>query len=412
MADGSFTGLSDRADHVRAARPTATAVVHPLVPPAAVNAPVCEPIYQSSAWSFDSLAQAEAVFSGVAVGIPHRAYGSPNHRLLESLLAELEQAESCVTTAGGMSALAAVFWTLLEPGARVIASHDLFGVTAALLGDMQRWGVTTTYVDATDVGVVADALRQSARLVLIESISNPRMRVPDIERLARLAHDHGALLIVDNTLAGPYHCRPITFGADMVVEAATTALAGHHDVVLGAVAGTAAMITPMRSLVERSGLGPGAFDVWLARRGTMSYALRQERASANAAQLADWLAARDAIQAVHYPGRTDHPDHEVARRMLTSGYGSMLSLEIDTSHLDVDTFLAALEHIRLVHSLGGAATSLSHAVTMTHRCAGEDRRRELGLHWGFFRMSVGIESIADVISELERALHDAASTER
>ncbi len=373
---------------------------------------MCEPIYQSSAWSFDSLAQAEAVFSGVAVGIPHRAYGSPNHRLLESLLAELEQAESCVTTAGGMSALAAVFWTLLEPGARVIASHDLFGVTAALLGDMQRWGVTTTYVDATDVGVVADALRQSARLVLIESISNPRMRVPDIERLARLAHDHGALLIVDNTLAGPYHCRPITFGADMVVEAATKALAGHHDVVLGAIAARQEIITPMRSLIERAGLGPGAFDVWLARRGTMSYALRQERASANAAQLADWLAARDAIQAVHYPGRTDHPDHEVARRMLTSGYGSMLSLEIDTSHLDVDTFLAALEHIRLVHSLGGAATSLSHAVTMTHRCAGEDRRRELGLHWGFFRMSVGIESIADVISELERALHDAASTER
>src|SRR5204862_6016666 len=152
-----------------------------------------------------------------------------------------------------------------------------------------------------------------------------------------LAHDHGALLIVDNTLAGPYHCRPITFGADMVVEAATKALAGHHDVVLGAIAARQEIITPMRSLIERAGLGPGAFDVWLARRGTMSYALRQERASANAAQLADWLAARDAIQAVHYPGRPDHPDQAAARRMLTSGSGTLLSPEIHTSTHEFDT---------------------------------------------------------------------------
>ena len=177
-----------------------------------------------------------------------------------------------------------------------------------------------------------------------------------------------------------------------MVESATKTLAGHHDVVLGAIAGSSQLVEPIRAFIDRSGLAAGAFDAWLARRGTVTYVVREERATANAAHLAEWLAEQTGILAVHYPGRADHADNAVARRILEHGFGSMLSFELDTSRVDVHAFLAALDAagIHLVHSLGGAMTSLSHAVTMTHRLLAEDRRRELGLHMGFIRMSVGI----------------------
>jgi cystathionine beta-lyase/cystathionine gamma-synthase len=387
-----------------APRQPETIAVHPLPPPAVVNTPVSEPIFQGSAWSFASLAEAEAIFSGEAVGVAHRSNGTPNHHLLESLLAELEGAEDCVTTAGGMSALALLFWTVLAPGARVVASRDLFGVTAALLGELERWGVETVYVDACDLDAVAAALREPTRLVLAESISNPRMRVPDLAALADLADSNEALLAVDNTLAGPYHCRPLDHGADLVVESATKAFAGHHDVVLGAVAGASEQLEPMRTFADRAGLAPGSFDAWLARRGAITYVLRQERATANAAELAPWLLEQDRVVAVHYAGLPAHPDHRVAERMLANGYGSMVAFELDADRVDVDAFLGALPTIPLVHSLGGPTTSLSHAPTMSQRFLSEERRQELGLHWGFFRLSVGIEALTDLKADLATAL--------
>jgi cystathionine gamma-synthase len=403
---------SEGSDGLRdaATREPETAVVHPVSPPTAINTPVSEPIFQSSAWTFSNLAQAEEVFSGSTVGFAHRSQGSPNHLLLERVMVELEGAQACITTAGGMSALAGVFWTLLEPGVHVVASRDLFGVTVALLADMERWGVTTTFVDTSDASVIADALTDRTRLLITESISNPRMRVPDISSLAELAHRQGARLLVDNTLAGPHHCRPLGLGADIVVESATKALSGHHDVVLGIVAGSHELVDPIREIVDRAGLGPGAFDVWLARRGTVTYVLRQERATANAAQLANWLGQHQAVTAVHYPGRSDHPDHHVASTMLENGYGSMLAFELATDRVGVDVFVAGLKSISLVHSLGGATTSLSHAVTMSHRLVSEERRRELGLHPGFFRMSVGIEALDDLTGELDAALSAGAPT--
>jgi cystathionine gamma-synthase len=371
---------------------------------------VSEPIYQGSAWRFATLAEADAIFTNAAFGVPHRSNGTPNHHLLESLLGELEGAEACVTTAGGMSALALVFWVALAPGARVVASRDLFGVTVALLGELTRWGVDTVYVDTCDHDAVAQALSTPTRLLLTESISNPRMRVPDLAALAQLADRNEALLAIDNTLAGPFHCQPLTYGGDLVVESVTKTLAGHHDVVLGAVAGADKLIAPMRMFADRAGLAPGPFDAWLARRGAITYALRQERATTNASELASWLLEREEVIAVHYAGLREHPDHAVAERILANGYGSTLAFELDPERVDLDAFLAALPTIRLVHSLGGPSTSLSHAPTMSQRFLSEERREELGLHWGFFRLSVGIEAIADLKSELAGGLAAATKT--
>lgn len=385
-------------------RDLATVVVHPRPNGVPDNTPVASAIYQASAWSFDDIAQAEAIFAQEVGGVTHAAYGTPNHQLLENLISELAASEATVLAAGGMSALSAIMYTFLAPGAHVVAAEDLFGVTVALLRDLAGWGVDTTFVDITDNDAVESALRTETRLVLAESISNPRMRVPDLSELARIAHRHDLLLVVDNTLAGPYHCQPVRLGADLAVESVTKALNGHHDVVLGAVSGAIRSIEPLRTLIGRQGMAPSAVDAWLARRGIVTYAVRQERAAANATRLASWLSGHPFVVRVNYPGLASHPDHQRARAVLRRGFGSLLSFELDVGRPQAEAFLHALESIRLVHSLGGPSTTLSHAPSMTHRSVSAEHRAQIGLHEGFFRLSVGLEAVTDLERELARGL--------
>jgi cystathionine gamma-synthase/methionine-gamma-lyase len=222
--------------------------------------------------------------------------------------------------------------------------------------------------------------------------------VSDIEALASVAREHGALLMVDNTFATPFHCQPLALGADVVIESVTKGMAGHFDVVLGAVAGRESVLGPVREFAISSGMIPSAFDAWLATRGLTTFALRQERAAQTATRLAAWLAARP-VRAVHYPGL-----HALGRRVLRRGYGSVLSFELDVDRAGAERFVGALGLIRLVHSLGGPTTTLSHSLTMTHRYVEPSVKESLGLHDGFFRLSVGLEDPEDLEADLDAAL--------
>jgi cystathionine gamma-synthase/methionine-gamma-lyase len=293
-----------------------------------------------------------------------------------------------------------------------VVARDLFGVTGAVFAELAAWNVQSVSVETGDLAAVDRALAAGARLLYAETISNPRMRVADVPALAALAHRHGALLVVDNTFASPYHCRPLAHGADLVIESATKALAGHFDVVAGAVAGAAALVEPIRFQAARNGMSIAPFVAWLTARGAATLAVRARRAARNAARVATWLNGHPAVRAVHYPGLSSHPDHDVARRLLERGAGAMLAFEIAAADGAPHRFVSGLRGVPLVHSLGGPATVVSHPVTMSHRLVPPAVREAQGIHDGLFRLSVGIEDPDDIVTGLGLGLDAAVAPSR
>jgi cystathionine beta-lyase/cystathionine gamma-synthase len=373
-------------------------------PPPPTNAPARLPIYQSAGWSFRDLDEVDAIYDRLVPGGIYGSDGNPNLLALEATLASLEDAPAALATSAGMAALAAAFLSILSAGERVVAARELYGNTIRLLDHLARFGITAEYVDATDLAAVERALGSGARLVLVETISNPRLRVADLPELARAAHARGALLLSDNTLAGPYHCRPLAHGVDIVMESATKFLGGHQDIVIGALAASEELIQPARTFAVRTGMVPGAFDAWLTSRSIETLEVRAQREASNAFALAEWLERHAKVRRVHYPGLPSHPDHAVARRLLDRGFGAMVSFELDGGVTAVNAFLAGLRRIPLVLSFGGAQTTLSHPAKSSHRGLSEETRRALGIHDGLLRMSVGVEAFADLQADLDAAL--------
>jgi cystathionine beta-lyase/cystathionine gamma-synthase len=373
-----------------------------LPPP--VNAPARLPIYQSAGWTFQDLDEVDAIYERTVPGGIYGPDGNPNLLALEATIASLEDAPAAMATSAGMAALAAAFLSILRMGERVVAARELYGNTIRLLDHLARFGIATEYIDATDIAAVERALAGGARLVLVETISNPRLRVADLPALAKAAHACGALMLADNTLAGPYHCRPLAHSVDIVMESATKFLGGHQDIVIGALAGATDVIEPARTFAVRTGMAPGAFDAWLTSRSIETLDVRAQREASNALALAEWLERHPKVRRVHYPGLPSHADHAVARRLLDRGFGAMVSFELDGGVSRVNAFLAGLRRIPLVLSFGGVQTTLSHPAKSSHRGLSEEMRRALGIHDGLLRMSVGVEALADLQTDLETAL--------
>ncbi|MCL6527084.1 MAG: aminotransferase class I/II-fold pyridoxal phosphate-dependent enzyme [Thermaceae bacterium] len=380
-----------------------TLAVHIAGVEAPLNLPVSQPIYQSASWTFRDLDEVDAVYEGRQAGAIYGRNGTPNHRALEALFAGLHRAEAAVACASGMSALSAVFLGLLKAGDTVVASRDLYGSTLNVLHDLERFGVSTRTVEIDNPAQIEQAL-VGARLLVLETSSNPRLRVPDLERLSDLAHRQGVLVLVDNTFASPYHCRPLELGVDLVMESLTKFVNGHSDVMMGGVAGPQQRLEPIRAVATRMGLVSNPQECWLALRGAETLELRMQRAAANALELARFLEAHPKVQQVHYPGLPSHPDHATAQKVLQNGAGAMLSFELEPSRTAVNTLLHGLRYIRMALSLGGTCTTLSHPATSSHRFLSPGERDALGLHPGFLRMSVGIENLSDLRQDLEQAL--------
>ena len=369
-----------------------------------INEPAAQPIYQSAAWQFESLDEAEAIFAGNAAGTAYGTDGVPTVVALEAALASLEGGEAAVATNGGLTAFAATFLALLKPGDRVVCYEDAFGGTIALLDAFEGWGIQTSYIDPSQPEALARELAKGARMVIAETIANPTMRVADLQALAAVAHDNNALFIVDNTLATPLHCRPLAHGADLVIESTTKSLSGHFDTVGGAVVGSVDLIERIRRFSRRAGFPPAPFAAWLVNRGLPSFPLRQARAAASATEVARALAGHPRVRRVLYPGLVSSPEEQaVVSRNLSNGHGAMLAFELSGDRAAINEWLRALKLVRLVHSLGGTSSTLSHALTMTHRLVSSSLKEKMGLREGYFRFSTGLEDPRDLIDDLLQA---------
>lgn len=387
-------------------------IVRRPAPPASSSRPVVTPIFPSVVYASEDASALDDQYEGRAQGYTYAREGHPNADVLAQKLDMLEGATGGIVTGSGMSAIAAVYLGLLRAGDHVVAGDQLYGRNLRLLTeDLPRQGIAVDLADPTDPASIAAALRSETRLVIIETVSNPTLRVADIAALAKIAHAGDALLFVDNTFSTPAMVRPFDLGADIVMHSVTKLLAGHSDVTLGYVASKDAKIADaITTAVVTWGLTPSPFDCWLAERGLQSFDLRFERAQANAAGLADAIAGLPGVARVLYPTRADHPDAALAQAQFGArGGGNMLSFILDGDRATVDRFLRAMGGIPFGPTLGDIGTIISHPASSSHRGLPSQTRVALGIPEAFFRVSVGIEDLDLLVREISGAIAEAMS---
>jgi cystathionine gamma-synthase len=373
--------------------------------PRSATMPLVPPIVPSAVFVARDADHMNDVYEGQEQGFTYAREGSPNAELLAAKIAALEGAECGFVTSSGMSAVAAILLGLLKAGDHVVAGNQLYGRTLRLVSqELPRLGFATDLVDATDVAAVERAIRPTTRLLLVEVVSNPLLRIPDVAALGALARARGVLLVVDNTFPTPLAFRPLSLGADIVFHSITKMLAGHSDVTLGTACGSRDLLTSIRDAIVTWGLNGSPFDCWLAERGMNTLELRVARANANAAALADFLAGQPAIRRVFYPGRADHPDHPVAQRLFGEQFGNMVTFELAGGRDSVNRFMQALRSIPFAPTLGDVSTIISHPAVTSHRGLTADAREALGIREGTIRVSVGVEAFSFLEDEFRAAL--------
>jgi cystathionine beta-lyase/cystathionine gamma-synthase len=369
------------------------------------SVPLVPPLYQSSVYTLPDLDALDRIMNAEAPGFIYARDAHPNASRLAARLAKLEGASWGLVTGSGMGALSAILLATTQQGGRVVASNRLYGRTSQLLHqELSRFGVQTTFVDSNDLDQVAAALATPARLVLVETISNPLLRVADLPRLVELVHSHGALLVVDNTFATPALVRPLELGADLVMESLTKMIGGHADITLGLVCGRGELLPELSQVISIWGLSANPFDCWLAERGLPTLALRVGAAAQNAAALADWLAGQAGVVRVLYPARPDHPDHALARALLGGSFGHMLCFDLEGGREAVNRFLRQAPGVPFSPSLGNTTTTCSHPGTTSHRYVSPAEKQRQGITDGLVRLSVGAEPLEQIQAELARGL--------
>jgi cystathionine gamma-synthase len=378
----------------------ATRAVRAGVESDAQHGAVMPPLSLSVNFTFERL--------GVRRAYDYTRSGNPTRDQLGGAIAELEGGAGAVITASGLAALSLLL-QLVRPGERVVAPHDGYGGTWRLLDAWARRGAfELVFADLRDAAARAAALR-GARLVLIETPSNPLLRVTDIERVAREAHAAGALVCVDNTFLSPLRQRPLALGADLVLHSTTKYLNGHSDVVGGAlVAADAALVQELSWWGNAMGLTGAPFDAWLTLRGLRTLGVRLAAQEASAQRIAERLAAHPLVRAVHYPGLAAHPDHALARAQ-QAGPGAMLSFELAGGRAAAEACVDGLACFSLAESLGGVESLVAHPATMTHAAMDEAARARAGIGAGLLRLSVGLEDPDDLLRDLEAGLERATA---
>ena len=377
--------------------------------PPADYTPVSTPIWPSVGYLYESMNDTDAVFEGTKSGYVYPRYASPTVSAFEQALASLEGAEAVQAYATGMAAIhAALLAGGARAGATVVAALDVYGATFSLLrGLLGTLEVKVRWVDVTDMPAVEAAIHEShPALLMVETISNPLLKVADIPTLAKLAHANGAVLLVDNTFASPYLYTPTANGADYVIHSATKYLAGHGDVMAGVVATSAENKQRLYEINKLLGATLGPFEAWLSLRGLKTLPLRLHQQCQNAQRVAEWLEKHPRIVRVNYPGLSAHRQHELAASLFGGrGFGGMLSFEIaQADKAKVFHFMEALELCLPATTLGDVYSLVLHPASSSHRSLTPAERAQVGIPDGLVRLSAGIEDVNDILADLEQAL--------
>lgn len=371
------------------------------------------PIALASVYAFRDLHHLKNVLEGFEEGASYGRYGTRNHAELERALATLEGGPDvpfmavAQVASSGMAAILLALLAAAKAGEHVVATQDCYGGTLTLLQhDLVRLGIRTTFVDTDDLGAVERAIEPTTRVLLAETISNPTVKVADLESLAELARRRGLWLFVDSTFPTPVLHRPLTLGPQVVVlHSLTKYLSGHADVLGGAVVAQEDFLGTVKQLAMHLGTTLGPFDCWLTLRGLRTLALRMERHCENAAGLATWLARQKRVKRVYYPTLEGSPYRERARRLLPRGAGGMLSFEVDGGIPVANGIVTRLKLIKLMPSLGHVITTVSHPAWSSHRALSPEEKARAGVSDGMIRVSAGLEHLDDLKTDLDQALN-------
>ncbi len=374
-----------------------TTAIHAGQHPEPLTGAVSVPIYATSTYVQEELGKPR-------LGYEYARVTNPTRDRLQENLAALEGGLAARVFASGMAATNAIC-TMLKAGDHLVCSHNVYGGVPRLFNQiLANYGLEFTYVDTSDVRAVERAIRKNTRYIHVETPTNPLMTISDISSISQVAHRHGCELIVDNTFMSPYFQHPIALGADMVLHSTTKFLNGHSDGLGGVVVCTAQEQADQLAFIQKSaGAIMSPFECWLVLRGVKTLAVRMQRHDQNGRRVAEYLHDHRKVKSVFYPGLPSHPQHELARRQM-SGFGSMITFETGSLGNARRMLKRAQGTLSLGESLGGVETLISHPATMTHAALGAKGRKALGLTDGMVRISVGIEDIDDILSDLEYAL--------
>ena len=388
----------------RRERALETRLIHGTLSPG-VAAPVAPAIYQTS--TFQMASPEEGAAMSVQPGAP-MLYGrlaTPNTKQVEAMLADLEGSEAALAVGSGMAAVTIALMANLRAGDHVVAQHTHYTATLSqMTTTLPRYGIEVTQVDQTDTDAFARAIRPSTRVIYTESPTNPTMELTDLRATAAIAHAAGALAITDNTFASTYNQRPLDLGYDIVIHSATKYLNGHSDVTAGVILSARARVDAMWDYLRQYGPVLHPFDAWLLQRGLRTYTLRMERHNQNAMQVARFLEEHPAVERVYYPGLPSHPQHDLARRQMTGGFGGMLAFAVKGGFESAYRLVRRTEVCVLAVSLGAVETLITHPASMVHSFQSAEEKDRAGIAPGLIRLSVGLERADDIIDDLDRAL--------
>ena len=370
------------------------------------------PIQTTVAYVCDDPDQADGILAGEQPGFCYQRDGHPNEKSLSAFCERLHSVGESITaavTSSGMAAMSLAVVALLKSGDHVLLSNRLYGKTVSLIvGQGQKFGIEASEVDVFDTDALTGAFRANTKLLIVETISNPQIRVADIEQLAKLAHSHNSLLLVDNTFATPIVCQPFHWGADLVLESITKFMNGHGDVMLGMLAGKKGLLNGIDKISSTWGFAASPFDCWIAERGMMTLAMRMKQASKNAQAVADYLAGQEMCTHVNFPGLDAHPDQEVSKKQFNRldgepCFANMVSFELSGGAPAAARFIRR-SPIPFCASLGEMSTTLSHPASTSHRLLNSEQLGQLDISEGTIRLSIGCESSELLVNHLHQTL--------
>ncbi len=368
---------------------------------------LCEPIYQTSAFTFETAEQGGRRFAMEEQGYIYTRLGNPTCTSVEEKLRLLEGGEACVSAASGMGAITSAIWSCVEQGDHIIASKTLYGCTFAFLSHgINRYGIEVSFVDIRDPKNIENAMRPNTKLVYLETPANPNLYIADLKAIAEIVHRKtDCILMVDNTFSTPYITRPIEFGADVVVHSATKYLNGHGDVIAGFVIGKKDFIDRVRfvGVKDMTGASLSPFDAFLISRGLKTLEIRMEKHCENAQQIAEFLEKHPAVESILFPGLKSFPQYELAKKQMSLS-GAIISFEIKGGIEAGKKLLNSLQLIAISVSLGDAETLIQHPASMTHSTYSPEERQASDIGDGLIRLSVGLENAEDIIADLKQGL--------